>query len=59
MEQADFWNNQKQAQATVQELKGLKAKTDPLKAVIAAGVGGAVVMVVSCGVSGGITGCGR
>jgi peptide chain release factor 2 len=35
MEQADFWNNQKQAQATVQELKALKAKIEPLKAVIA------------------------
>ena len=35
MELADFWNNQKQAQAVVQELKGLKAKFDPLKGVIA------------------------
>jgi peptide chain release factor 2 len=35
MEDADFWNNQKQAQGVVQELKGLKAKFEPLKAVIA------------------------
>ncbi len=35
MEQADFWNNQKVAQGVVQELKSLRAKFDPLKAVIA------------------------
>ena len=35
MEQADFWNNQRQAQAVVQELKGLKAKFEPLKGAIA------------------------
>lgn len=35
MEDADFWNNQSQAQKIVQELKGLKAQVDPLKAVIA------------------------
>ena len=35
MEQADFWNNQKQAQSTVQQLKALKAQIEPLKKVIA------------------------
>jgi len=35
MEQADFWNNQKQAQATVAKLKALRAKFEPLKGVIA------------------------
>jgi peptide chain release factor 2 len=35
MEQAEFWNNQRQAQKTVAELKGLRAQFDPLKAVIA------------------------
>ncbi len=34
MESADFWNTQSQAQKIVQELKGLKAQVDPLKAVI-------------------------
>jgi len=34
MESADFWNSQSQAQKIVQELKGLKAQVDPLKAVI-------------------------
>jgi len=34
MESADFWNSQTQAQKIVQELKGLKAQVDPLKAVI-------------------------
>jgi len=35
MEQADFWNSPRQAQSTVAELKSLKARFDPLKAVIA------------------------
>ncbi len=35
MEQADFWNNQKQAQQVVSNLKSLRAKFEPLKAVIA------------------------
>jgi peptide chain release factor 2 len=34
MEDADFWNNQKAAQKVVTELKGLKAKFEPLKAVV-------------------------
>jgi peptide chain release factor 2 len=35
MEQADFWNNQKQAQQTVADMKTLKAQVEPLKAAIA------------------------
>lgn len=35
MEQADFWENPRQAQAVVGELKGLKARFDPLRSVVA------------------------
>ena len=35
MESADFWNNQKQAQKTVADLKALRARFEPLKSVIA------------------------
>ena len=35
MELADFWNNQKQAQKIVGDLKSLKAQIDPLKGVVA------------------------
>lgn len=35
MEQTDFWENPKQAQNVVTELKGLKARFDPLRSVIA------------------------
>ena len=34
MEQADFWDSPKKAQATVAELKSLRARFDPLKAVV-------------------------
>jgi peptide chain release factor 2 len=34
MEQTDFWENPKQAQTVVNELKGLKARFDPLRSVV-------------------------